>query len=107
MQAIAKPDNASVSISTRLAKLPLDLRHDKQLVDQQPQSVQHLEDRKAQKLLKDIAKKLALQAAPGQRCALKELAMTVGKGKRPRDPNQLAKWIVDHSTGETPEQNMP
>lgn len=29
--------------------------------------------------------------------------MTVGKGKRPRDPNQLAKWIVDRSTGETPE----
>jgi len=26
--------------------------------------------------------------------------MTVGKGKRPRDPNQLAKWIVDRSTGE-------
>jgi hypothetical protein len=29
--------------------------------------------------------------------------MTIGKGKRPRDPNQLAKWIVDHSTDETPE----
>jgi len=29
--------------------------------------------------------------------------MTVGKGKRPHDPNQLAKWIVDHSTSETPE----
>lgn len=31
--------------------------------------------------------------------------MTVGKGKRPRDPNQLAKWIVEQSTGqrETPE----
>ena len=28
--------------------------------------------------------------------------MTVGKGKRPRDPNQLAKWIVDRSTTETP-----
>ncbi|MGC2503297.1 MAG: hypothetical protein WA400_14320 [Silvibacterium sp.] len=26
--------------------------------------------------------------------------MTVGKGKRPRDPNQLAKWIVEHSTDE-------
>jgi hypothetical protein len=26
--------------------------------------------------------------------------MTVGKGKRPRDPNQLAKWIVDRSTSE-------
>jgi hypothetical protein len=26
--------------------------------------------------------------------------MTIGKGKRPRDPNQLAKWIVDRSTGE-------
>src|SRR5437016_5067758 len=32
-----------------------------------------------------------------------DLAMTIGKGKRPRDPNQLAKWIVDRSTGETPE----
>ena len=28
--------------------------------------------------------------------------MTIGKGKRPRDPNQLAKWIVDRSTDETP-----
>jgi hypothetical protein len=27
--------------------------------------------------------------------------MTVGKGKRPRDPNQLAKWLVDSSTSET------
>jgi hypothetical protein len=24
--------------------------------------------------------------------------MTIGKGKRPRDPNQLAKWIVDRTT---------
>jgi hypothetical protein len=24
----------------------------------------------------------------------------IGKGKRPRDPNQLAKWIVARSTGE-------
>lgn len=33
------------------------------------------------------------------------IAMTVGKGKRPRDRNQLAKWIVDRSTseGEGPE----
>jgi len=30
--------------------------------------------------------------------------MTVGKGKRPRDPNQLAKWIVDRSTGDVPEE---
>jgi len=28
--------------------------------------------------------------------------MTVVKGKRPRDPNQLAKWIVDRSTGGEP-----
>ena len=33
--------------------------------------------------------------------------MTVGKGKRPRDPNQLAKWIVDRSTSETPEVIAP
>ncbi len=26
--------------------------------------------------------------------------MTVGKGKRPRDPNQFAKWIVEQSTAE-------
>lgn len=32
--------------------------------------------------------------------------MTVGKGKRPRDPNQLAKWIVDQSTAE-PAPQMP
>jgi hypothetical protein len=29
--------------------------------------------------------------------------MTVGKGKRPRDPNQLAKWIVDTSTSDASE----
>jgi hypothetical protein len=28
------------------------------------------------------------------------LGMTIGKGKRPRDLNQLAKWIVDASTSE-------
>jgi len=28
--------------------------------------------------------------------------MTIGKGKRPRDPNQLAKWIVEQSTAEEP-----
>ena len=33
--------------------------------------------------------------------------MTVVKGKRPRDPNQLAKWIVDRSTSETPEETAP
>jgi hypothetical protein len=27
--------------------------------------------------------------------------MTIGKGKRPRDPNQLAKWLVDVSTKQT------
>jgi hypothetical protein len=27
----------------------------------------------------------------------------VGKGKRPRDTNQLAKWIVDQSTGQLPD----
>ncbi|MGO9649635.1 MAG: hypothetical protein ACLPOO_16455 [Terriglobales bacterium] len=31
----------------------------------------------------------------------------IGKGKRPRDPNQLAKWIVDQSTSETPLQPEP
>jgi hypothetical protein len=29
--------------------------------------------------------------------------MTIGKGKRRRDPNQLAKWIVDRSTEQQPE----
>jgi len=29
----------------------------------------------------------------------------IGKGKRPRDPNQLAKWIVDQSTSEAPESH--
>ena len=28
--------------------------------------------------------------------------MTIGKGKRPRDPNQLAKWTVDVATGQVP-----
>lgn len=32
--------------------------------------------------------------------------MTIGKGKRPRDPNQLAKWIVDQSTSENPIQEQ-
>lgn len=31
--------------------------------------------------------------------------MTLGKGKRPRDPNQLAKWIVDTSTSEASESS--
>jgi hypothetical protein len=33
--------------------------------------------------------------------------MTIGKGKRPRDPNQLAKWIVDQSTNDAPETLEP
>lgn len=32
--------------------------------------------------------------------------MTVGKGKRPRDPNQLAKWIVEQTTAEEPAQKV-
>jgi hypothetical protein len=31
------------------------------------------------------------------------IAMTVGKSKRPRDPNQLAAWTVAVSTGQIPE----
>ncbi len=31
----------------------------------------------------------------------------IGKGKRPRDPNQLAKWIVDQSTSEAPAEIAP
>jgi hypothetical protein len=34
--------------------------------------------------------------------------MTVGKGKRPRDPNQLAKWLVDSSTSDaSPQPSLP
>ena len=33
--------------------------------------------------------------------------MTTGKGKRPRDPNQLAKWIVEHSTDEDAQEAQP
>jgi hypothetical protein len=33
--------------------------------------------------------------------------VTIGKGKRPRDPNQLAKWIVDQSTSEQSAPDMP
>ena len=29
----------------------------------------------------------------------------VGKGKRPRDTNQLAKWVVDQSVGELSDPN--
>ena len=32
--------------------------------------------------------------------------MTIGKGKRPRDPNQLAAWTIAVSTGQT-EASMP
>jgi hypothetical protein len=30
--------------------------------------------------------------------------MTTGKGKRPRDPNQLAKWVVENSTADAPSE---
>jgi len=33
--------------------------------------------------------------------------MTTGKGKRPRDPNQLAKWIVEQSTSEDAQEAPP
>lgn len=33
--------------------------------------------------------------------------MTIGKGKRPRDPNQLAKWTVEVSTGQIPAPEEP
>jgi hypothetical protein len=33
--------------------------------------------------------------------------MTIGKGKRPRDPNQLAKWIVEQSTAENAPVEAP
>jgi hypothetical protein len=32
--------------------------------------------------------------------------MTIGKGKRPRDPNQLAKWVMEQSTSENPIQEQ-
>ncbi|HWG21094.1 MAG TPA: hypothetical protein VG225_11250 [Terracidiphilus sp.] len=34
--------------------------------------------------------------------AIREImvGMTIARGKRPRDPNQLAKWIVEQSTAE-------
>ena len=33
--------------------------------------------------------------------------MTIGKGKRPRDPNQLAAWTVAVSTGQIPAPEAP
>ncbi len=35
--------------------------------------------------------------------------MTLGKGKRPRDSNQLAKWVVENSTADasSPEPASP
>lgn len=36
---------------------------------------------------------------------MSQTGFMVGKGKRPRDTNQLAKWIVDQSTGQLPDQN--
>jgi hypothetical protein len=32
-----------------------------------------------------------------------DVPMTVDKGKRPRDPNQLAKWVVEQTTKDSPE----
>lgn len=32
--------------------------------------------------------------------------MTIDKGKRPRDPNQLAKWLVEQSTAEVPKSEQ-
>ena len=32
--------------------------------------------------------------------------MTAGKGNRSRDPNELAKWIVEQSASETPEPEI-
>ncbi|MGO9083649.1 MAG: hypothetical protein ACLQBK_00345 [Candidatus Sulfotelmatobacter sp.] len=34
------------------------------------------------------------------------IEMTAGKGKRSRDPNELAKWIVEQSASETPEPEI-
>jgi hypothetical protein len=34
---------------------------------------------------------------------MSDTGFMVGKGKRPRDTNQLAKWIVDQSTGQLPD----
>lgn len=33
--------------------------------------------------------------------------MAIGKGKRPRDPNLLAEWIVDQSAGGSPPRSEP
>ncbi|MGO8719047.1 MAG: hypothetical protein ACLQMO_07490 [Acidobacteriaceae bacterium] len=33
--------------------------------------------------------------------------MTVGKSKRPRDSNQLAKWVVEQSTAESKPETVP
>jgi hypothetical protein len=33
--------------------------------------------------------------------------MTTGKGKRPRDSNQLAKWIVEQSTADSSPAESP
>lgn len=33
--------------------------------------------------------------------------VTISKGKRPRDTNQLAKWIVDQSTADFPAASNP
>jgi hypothetical protein len=35
-----------------------------------------------------------------------DVCVTIGKGKHPRDPNQLAKWIVDQSASETPQPEV-
>lgn len=33
--------------------------------------------------------------------------MTQGKGKRPRDPNQLARWVVEQSTAKEEPVTVP
>jgi hypothetical protein len=44
---------------------------------------------------------------PQAALACEDGGMTVGKGKRPSDPNQLAKWIVEQSTGESVASHTP
>jgi hypothetical protein len=52
-----------------------------------------------------LTNKYYIVAAPKTRHAQQgQEFMTIGKGKRTRDPNQLAKWIVDRSTAEPVEE---
>ena len=44
---------------------------------------------------------------PQAALACEDEGMAIGKGKRPYDPNEFAKWIVEQSTAESAPEETP